>query len=384
MKTLFWFSLLGLIYIYVGYPCLIALWARLRTKPVRRGTFTGTATVLMSSYNEGEALARKLKAFRDAAAYSTIDEILVGSDGSTDGSIEQIRRGLDSKVRLVDFPARRGKASVLNDLIALCRSEILVFCDVRQRLDREAIARLLENFADEKVGVVSGELHLEEPVDRVGAGGVGAYWRYEKWIRKSESAAGSVPGATGALYAIRRSLVRPIPSSTLLDDVAIPMQAVMQGWRCVFDERAAAFDQVSSDISTESVRKRRTIAGNIQLIRLFPGYLLPWRNPIWFQFVSHKVSRLFSPFLLLGLLVSSLWLAPDWRWAESVAYGQAAVYLAALAGSRRSARSGLPGRLAGIARAFVSMNFTTLLAWGDALSGRFEARWQRSPVVSAS
>src|SRR5436305_601320 len=122
--------------------------------------------------------------------------------------------------------------------------------------------------------------------------GVGLYWRYEKQIRRDESATGSVVGATGAIYAMRRSLWQPLPDDTILDDVLTPMRCVMAGYRVVFEERACAFDRTAPDANTEGRRKLRTLAGNYQLLWLEPRLLLPWCNPAWLQFVSHKVGRL--------------------------------------------------------------------------------------------
>src|SRR5262249_21769972 len=121
------------------------------------------------------------------------------------------------------------------------------------------------------------------------ADGVGLYWRYEKAIRRAESAVGSTLGATGAIYAMRRALWTPLPLDTILDDVLAPMRAVLAGYRVVFNDRARAFDRTAPDADAEARRKIRTLAGNYQILRLEPRLLLPWRNPVWFQYVSHKI-----------------------------------------------------------------------------------------------
>jgi poly-beta-1,6-N-acetyl-D-glucosamine synthase len=139
--------------------------------------------------------------------------------------------------------------------------------------------------------------------------GVGLYWRYEKQIRRNESAIGSVVGVTGAIYAMRRSLWQPLPDDTILDDVLTPMRCVMAGYRVLFEERACAFDRTATDANAEGRRKLRTLAGNYQLLWLEPRLLLPWCNPAWIQFVSHKVGRLLVPYALPPLLLLSLLLA---------------------------------------------------------------------------
>jgi cellulose synthase/poly-beta-1,6-N-acetylglucosamine synthase-like glycosyltransferase len=163
------------------------------------------------------------------------------------------------------------------------------------------------NLADETVGVVGGELHLEN-VESGFAQGVDAYWRYEKLIRLSESRSGSTIGVSGALYAMRRELFEPLPPGTVLDDVLIPMRVAATGRRVVFEPRALAWDKPSQRPAEEQKRKIRTLAGNYQLIQLAPWLLSPWRNPLWFRFVSHKLLRLLAPWLLvlLGLTTAVL------------------------------------------------------------------------------
>jgi cellulose synthase/poly-beta-1,6-N-acetylglucosamine synthase-like glycosyltransferase len=153
------------------------------------------------------------------------------------------------------------------------------------------------------------------------ADGVGMYWRYEKELRRLESAVASTLGTTGAIYAMRRSLWQPLPAGTILDDVLAPMRVVMAGFRVVFNEQARAFDRAPVDAEAESRRKLRTLAGNYQILWLEPRLLMPWRNPVWLQYLSHKVGRLAAPYALLVIFCASIALAD-----------QHPVYLAALAG----------------------------------------------------
>ena len=370
MKTLFWFSAVGLVYIYLGYPALVWLMARLRPRQVRKAPYTGSFSVVIAAYNEAESLPKKIATLLASESAGKISEIIVGSDGSGDGTAQGVNAIQDARIRVADFPDRRGKSAVLNDLVPQCRSDVVVLTDARQEIAPGALAELLANFADERVGVVSGELVFRGEGSTAASAGIGFYWRYEKFIRRIESQFESVPGATGALYAIRKGLFRPIHSGSLLDDVAIPMQVVMQGSRCVFEDKAVVFDRPSSSVAEEGIRKRRTIAGNAQLIRLYPGWLVPWKNPIWFQYVSHKLGRLLSPFLLAGALAASLMLLRDTLYALALA-GQVLFYGVALAGRLFSIR------WCGVAAVFVSLNLTTLRALADAVGGRFNAKWER-------
>jgi poly-beta-1,6-N-acetyl-D-glucosamine synthase len=163
--------------------------------------------------------------------------------------------------------------------------------------------------------------------------GVGLYWRYEKVLRRLESTIASTVGATGAIYALRRSAWQPLPEGTILDDVLAPMRAVLAGWSIAFDDRAKAFDHGSWDSATEARRKVRTLAGNVQILWLEPRLLLPFVNPVWLQYVSHKVGRLMVPYALVALLVSNLALAGE-HLVYALALGaQCAFYLLAAYGA---------------------------------------------------
>lgn len=372
----FWSSVLLLGYIYIGYPLLIAARARLFPKPVRRGPFNGRYCVLLACYNEAANIRAKLESLLAQHAVAQLDHIHVGIDGATDGTAAAARALGDPRIVVHEFSIRRGKPAVINDLLAHAQSEILVLTDARQRVDSMAVERLLACFHDPDVGVVSGELVFEGEGETATGQGMGMYWKYEKWIRNNEGVAGSVPGATGALYAIRRKLLKPIPSDTLLDDVAYPMQAVMAGRRCVFEGGALVFDRPSRDPIQESVRKRRTIAGVFQLMRMFPDWLNPLRNPIWGVYVSHKVLRLASPWLLAAALAANLALA-DRPFYAGILAGQAIFYLAGLVGWVGHPGGAL-GRCVAGPMLFLTLNITTLAATWDAFRGRFQVAWRRS------
>ena len=200
-------------------------------------------------------------------------EIIVACDGCHDDTGVLVTPLWRSACLRARFSARRGKASCLNDAVAIARGEILLMTDVRQKLSPTALRELVANLADPTVGVVSGELHLEN-VHSGFAQGVDAYWRYEKLIRMAESRSGSTIGVSGALYAMRRELFEPLPPGTVLDDVLIPMRVAAAGQRVVFDPRALAWDQPSQQPAEERKRKIRTLAGNYQLVQLAPWLLV--------------------------------------------------------------------------------------------------------------
>lgn len=377
LETLFWCALAGLAYIYAVYPLLVALAARCVRRPQHRQDWGDELSVVLVAYNEAARLPAKLHSILSSDCAERIGEILVGSDGSDDHTPEVVAAFPDPRVRLISFAERRGKPAVLNDLVPRCRAEIVVLTDARQQLEPDGIRRLTQPFADPSIGVVSGELMLRAShSDSAAAVGMGAYWKYEKLIRRHESRFRSVPGATGAFYAIRRSLFRPIPENTLLDDVVIPMQAIERGHRCILESGAIAWDVPSQSTRQEAVRKRRTIAGCAQLLLNQPRWILPWRNPIWWEFMSHKLARLLSPLLLLTVLASCFALASQPLYCALLCM-QLGLYGGAIGGWVQSRRGRALPWLS-LPLMFVSLNLTIVAALWDASRGRFQAAWQRS------
>lgn len=299
-----WSSAALLVHVFVGYPLLVWMQARLRPLPVARRAILPTVSIVMAVHDGERFIRAKLASLRQLDYPAELIDIVIACDGCHDTTVTTARRSTDPRVTVLDFPNRRGKAACLNDAVALTRGEVLLFTDVRQKLSPVALKELVANLGDPTVGAVGGELHMEN-VRSGFAQGVDFYWRYEKGIRHAESLSGSTIGVSGALYAIRRSLFQPLPAGTVLDDVLVPMRVAAQGKRVVFEPKAMAWDQPSQLPEEERRRKIRTLAGNYQLIQLAPWLLAPWRNPLWFRFVSHKLLRLFAPWLILALTVST-------------------------------------------------------------------------------
>ena len=326
---LFWALLLLIMYTYVGYPLVLWFLSRLARKEVARGEMFPTVSVVIAAHNEELNIGRRIENLLDQDYPAELLDIIVVSDGSSDRTEEYTREYAPRSVRL--FAERRsGKASSLNVGVSAAKGEIVVFTDVRQAFAPDAIRRLVENFNDPSVGCVSGELLFYAGSDSTIKADMGAYWYYEKWIRKMESATGSVIGATGAIYAIRTKLFCPSPRGTILDDVLTPMNCIKQGYRTVFDASAHAYDNFSTGVGQEWRRKVRTLAGNWQLLSLVPWLLLPWSNPIICRYVSHKLLRLLVPFAMIFLLIDSVLLSGFYF--HVFALLQIAFYSAALIG----------------------------------------------------
>jgi poly-beta-1,6-N-acetyl-D-glucosamine synthase len=302
-RLLFWISVAAIFYTYIGYPVAVWMLARLRKQTVSKSHITPRVSIVIACHNEANNIQTRIKNLFECDYPANLLEIIVVSDGSTDFTEQIARRCQSGRAQVFAYDGQKGKAAALNIGVQQASGEIIIFADARQRFERNAIRQLAANFADPRVGAASGELLLEA---QTGVGeGVGLYWKYEKWIRKSESLFNSVIGATGAIYALRRELWQPLPPETILDDVCAPMRIAMAGYRVVFEEKARAHDCASESASREFSRKVRTLTGNYQLCQLMPRLLLP-TNILILQFYSHKLMRLAAPIFFLILLASNL------------------------------------------------------------------------------
>ena len=374
MKWAFWSAVALIVYSYAGYLGWLWLWSRWRRLPVHSAPVEPLVSIVMVVRDEAQVLEAKIVNLLAMEYPEDRMELVIVSDGSTDRTEtilhEQAR---NPKVLTVLNQLRRGKAAGLNDGLRVAHGEIVIFTDARQKIDKDALRILLRNFADPQVGCVSGELMLGDPQAGEEGRGIGLYWRIEKKVRELESASGSVVGATGAFYGVRRELLTEVPEGTILDDVYVPMQVARLGKRVIFEPAARAWDTPDQGKNREFSRKVRTLSGNYQLVQMAP-WLLTSQNPLRFRFISHKLLRLVVPFALIVIFVTSLWLAgPLYRtvWGLQVAF-----YILSLAAFLRMPRSLLLARAADAACTFVLLNTAALLAFGNFLAGRRVA-WSR-------
>jgi biofilm PGA synthesis N-glycosyltransferase PgaC len=338
VKALFWTSLSCIAYVYVGYPLLLMVWRRLAERPIHKRYQEPSVSLIIAMHNERKNARRKIENCFELDYPETKLQVIVSLDAPTDGTDTVVRDCAARGVDVVYSPVRIGKAAALNSGVAMATGDVLLFADARQRFDKSAVRELVANFADDSVGSVSGELFVLDEEGKEASDAVGAYWRYEKKLRAMESDIHSVPGASGAIYAIRRELFVPLDPETILDDVVIPMRIVLRGKRSILDPAARAYDIASQNPELEYERKTRTLTGNYQLFTHMPALLLPWRNAIFVQLVSHKLGRLLVPYCLAVLLVSNLFLLHGFYLASLVSQ----ILWYGLAGSGRllSTRSG--------------------------------------------
>lgn len=388
VTALVWACLAAAAYGYVGYPVVLLAAVGLRrwtggdalgrvraeSEPVPEDW--PVVAVVISAYNEERHVAQRLDNLLRLDYPSDRLRIYIGSDGSTDGTARLIRRCPDPRVHAEAFERNRGKASVLNDLVARGREPIVVFSDANTMFDADAIKRLVRHFDDPKVGAVSGELSLSG--GRGGDNQDGVYWRIEQQLKRAESRIGGLLGANGAIYAIRRSLWRPLRPDTICDDFCTVMNVAAAGYRVVYEPAARAHEEMPDRIVDEFKRRLRIGIGNFQALFRHPEYLVSTSWATRFCYVSHKVLRWVTPHLLIVALMGSAWLAwhsAVWRWftgAQVLAYaGAAAFYALSVRGARLPRALGMPAFL-------FALNWAFLIASWRYARGQYGGAWRRT------
>jgi poly-beta-1,6-N-acetyl-D-glucosamine synthase len=326
MAGLFWISAAVLAYIYVGYPLLVWLLARLFGRDPAKQEIVPSVSLLIPAYNEEAHIEAKLTNSLALDYPADKLEIAVASDGSTDGTNEIARRFEPRGVRLIVMRDNIGKSAMLSRTVPMLKGDIVVFSDASGLLAPDAVRVLVRNFAEPKVGCVSG-LYRLVPAGDVRGQGEGLYWRYETFIKRQESRLHSILGAHGAFYGIRKELFRRFGESEINDDYLVPMRIIDQGFRAVYEPAAVAVERELASVEGEFARRRRIAVGNCQQMVELRRMLSPFYGRVAFCFLSHKVLRTLAPLFLVAAFVSSFWLPGSWRAialsAQALLYGSA-------------------------------------------------------------
>jgi cellulose synthase/poly-beta-1,6-N-acetylglucosamine synthase-like glycosyltransferase len=357
LALIFWSCMALLAWTYAGYPLFMLGRAALVRPPSPRRAVGAPpkVTVVVAARNAAGMLRGRVANLLAQRYPASLLDIVLAVNGSNDGTEDVARRiaAREPRVRLVVSPAAEGKAGALNRGVHAASGQVVVFADVRQRFGRRAVRRLAAAVMLPGVGAVTGRLVMRK-ARHAAAGGIDRYWSMETALRKAEARTGSVVGATGAIYAIRRALFEPIPPGTILDDVYVPLGIALRGHAVKMAAGAVAFDQPPQRPGAEYRRRVRTLLGNIELVRLLPDLIVPWRNPLFFRFVSHKLLRVASPVLFLLMLTTGLLL--DGPLYHGVAYAQLAVCTAGALGLL------IPMRLLAVPSAFLLVQTAALEA----------------------
>jgi len=385
--ALFWVCALGLLHTYVTYPLILVLldaWAafradlrylgggkdrRLPPEPLQ----LPRVSIVVAAWNEASVIREKIENCLALDYPAHLLEVVVGSDGSDDGTDEIVSSFDDPRVRL-DRAERRGKIGVLTRVVPTTSGEILVFSDANTLFAPDALRKLVRHFADRRVGCVCGRLRLynrrHETFEE------SAYWVYESFLKLREGRRGAVMGANGGIYALRRSLFPVLPPNTVVEDFVIAARCLLRGLRVIYDPEAVALEETTEDYAKERRRRVRIAAGNFQALGLVGGLLHPRHGFTSFAFFSHKVLRWIAPLLLLGLFAASVWLFPRPLYAAALGFQICFYWLAAIGYAVRL--PGLAGRVASLARYFVEMNVGMAHGFLRWIAGTQKVTWQRT------
>jgi poly-beta-1,6-N-acetyl-D-glucosamine synthase len=293
---------------WIVYPLGVGALAAFRPRPPRSadrpaaGGLPTVSVVIASREGAGDIAKRVDNCLASAYAEDRL-EIVVALDRPPESADARIGEGRSDRVCIVRADSPGGKAAALNAGVRAASGDIVVFADTFQMYEPDTIRVLADALGDGRTGAVSGRLELPPGRARLAR----VYWAYERWLRRREAVVHSTIGATGAVYAVRRDLWQPLPPGLLLDDVYTPMRIVLAGLRVGFADDARAVETRTSSPDREYRRKVRTLTGVMQVCAWLPAVLSPRRNPVWPQFVLHKLSRMLTPLALFLVALRAAW-----------------------------------------------------------------------------
>jgi cellulose synthase/poly-beta-1,6-N-acetylglucosamine synthase-like glycosyltransferase len=374
---IFWSSIAFLFYAYGGFALLVGLVGLVQRRRVRKLPITPSVSLIIAAYNEEKVIAERLENALAMDYPRDRLQILVASDGSTDGTEDIVASYASRGVLLLSLP-RRGKIRTLNAAVARATGKILVFTDANIMCRADTLRALVANFADASVGGVAGHTtYTLDPASESSSYGERLYWRYDTWLKKLESQTGSIVSAHGGLYAIRRVLFRPIPDGAVTDDFAISTLVVAQGYRLVFEPLALATEVAVPEAQREFRRRVRLMTRGLRGVFLRRRLLNPRKYGFYsVVLASHKLARRLVPvsLALLGVASVAAWShGPLYRaavLAQAFFYGMAFVGYVL----RRSRMGRL--RLLYIPFYYCMANVACSVAWVHALRGRRIEVWQ--------
>lgn len=382
---LFWTAVFLIVYTYIGFPLLIILRGLLSSHPYKNADVSDfpTVSIVIAAYNEAKTIAEKLDNLVSLDYPKDKIEVVIASDGSKDGTEAIVERYKDRGVKLLALP-RSGKAVALNTAVAASNGEILVFSDANSIYKSDAIIELVKPFADPNIGGVAGnQVYRKNTADGSSGEGERAYWNFDRLLKQFQGKAGNTLAATGAIYAIRRSLFRPIPDG-VSDDFVTSTSVIAQGYRLVFSPVAVAYEPVAATSTAEFGRKVRVIVRSWRAFFFMRELLNPFRHGFYaVQLFSHKILRylVVLPLIVLFLVSPFLWKVSWFYQAATIM--QILFYACAGFGYFLDrTRSGLM-KLLTIPFYFCMVNFASLVAIIKVLSGSQIKHWEPQRPAAA-
>ena len=393
MAIIFWLSLFVIFYTYGGYPLLVALFAQLKPRTNYNpkslsNTDLPSVTLLIAAYNEQTCIAEKLNNALSLEYPSGRLQIIVAADGSTDDTVEIVKRFGSRGVELSYAPLRGGKTAAINHAMKAARGEIVVISDANNHYEANTLIEIVAPFGNPNVGAVTGAKTVVSDESRLSAS-EGFYWKYESFIKKHESRLGTCVAATGEVLGFRSSLFEPYPTGLIQDDFYLAMRIIARGYRMVYAPLARSLESVSLSARDEVTRRARIVAGRFQALLMAPRYLSFHRPLVMWQVVSHKYLRLLLPFAMVTVFVSNViliifptssdhfgifGLSPPYN---LIAMGcQLAFYLLALVGPLLK-QDGKAGKILYLPSFLVRSNWATFIGLLGYWQGHQTSLWQK-------
>ncbi len=374
-----WWILVALtLYTYAGYPILLWALVRLRPSPLARAEMTPSVSLIIAAHNEEVCIRDKLDNSLSLDYPPEKLEVIVASDASTDRTNDIVAEYAARGIRLNAIPERRGKTHAQNATVGLTSGEVLVFSDANSMYEPDAIRKLVRNFADDRVGYVSGELRYRTPRSAIGAG-EGLYWRYETQIKRWESQTGNIINGNGAIYAVPRKHFIPVPEQTGAD-IWLPLAQIRRGLRTVHEPEALAYEETSLTAADEFGRKHRSIARALLVLSENIAVLNPLRHGLTsLKLASHRHLRYLVPLFVVGILLLNLLLlgSPLFRVIMGL---QVTFYLLALVGAWFQAK-GKRVLLFYAPYYFCVVNLAALKGVGRFLRGEKVQTWEKAATT---
>jgi cellulose synthase/poly-beta-1,6-N-acetylglucosamine synthase-like glycosyltransferase len=374
-KCAFWISVVTLTYTYLGYPVLVWLMSRFRERTVRRGAIEPTVSIIITAYNEERNLKEKLQNTLSLNYPAEKTEIIVASDCSSDRTDEIVREFASRSVRLHRQPERLGKTAAQNGAVRLAQGEIILFSDATTLYQPDVLRKIMPNFADPSVGCAAGRLIYVDPSQSNVGQGAKSYWGYESFLKRHESRACSLIGASGCLYAVRRSAYVPLYNEACSDFI-IATKMVEQGLRTVYEPTAICTEETNNRADKEMRMRVRVITQTYTDLWRHRSMLNPLKAGFYaVQLVSHKVLRYMVPVLSVTLFLASITLAGNSNFFAVIAGAQGIFLLMALISGLLD-HFGFSVRLLALPRYFVLANLAALLAFYEFVKGNRYAHWE--------
>jgi cellulose synthase/poly-beta-1,6-N-acetylglucosamine synthase-like glycosyltransferase len=359
-------------YTYLGYPLVLWVWTRRRSRDVAKREIFPIVSIIIAARNEANKIRQKIEHTLALSYPKERLEIIVASDASDDGTDDIVGEYAGRGVQLVRAPQRNGKEHVQGLALAVAKGEVIVMTDSATLLEPEALARLVQNFADPSIGAVSTEDALVDPAGN--PTGEGLYVRYEMWVRRLESHFHSLVGLSGSCFAIRTELCRVWPAN-LASDFRAALQTARSGYRSIADPDARGRFVPVASAQAEMHRKVRTFLRGITVLMANLDLLDPLRHGRFaFQLASHKLLRFCAPLLLLAALVAS-GLAAD-PVLHVLFWLQVAFYLVGYVSGMAQSLQG--NSLVRVAHFFTMVQWAMLLAWVKYARGQQQVTWEPS------